>query len=103
MCRVITWLGFAALAAAQQIDSQAFVAKYCAGCHNEKLKSGNFSWAKVDPAHPDQNAAEAERAIHMLEVGMMPPPGMPRPDAGSIHAFADGLAARIDQAAAAHP
>src|SRR5215475_6927392 len=103
MCRVFIWLGMSALAAAQTVDSQAFVAKYCAGCHNEKLKSGGFSWTKVDLAHPDQTAAETEKAIHMLRVGMMPPPGMPRPDAAALKGFADSLAARVDQAAAAHP
>jgi cytochrome c551/c552 len=92
-----------AIAAQAPPPEQAFVNKYCAGCHNEKLKSGGFSWTKVDLAHPDQTAAEAEKAINMLKVGMMPPPGMPRPDSAAIRAFADGLAARIDQVAKAHP
>ncbi|MBZ5601182.1 MAG: DUF1587 domain-containing protein, partial [Acidobacteriia bacterium] len=94
----------AAQAAPQTPDSQqAFVNKYCLGCHNEKLKSGGFSWTKVDLSHPDQTAAEAEKAINMLKVGMMPPPGMPRPDAATLRGFADGLAAKIDQVALAHP
>src|SRR5579883_3164073 len=80
---------------------QAFVNKYCAGCHNDKLKSGGFSWTKVDLAHPDQTAAEAEKAINMLKVGMMPPPGLPRPDPATLRSFADSIAARIDQAALA--
>jgi len=84
-------------------SQQALVNKYCAGCHNDKLKSGGFTWTKVDPAHPEQNAAEAEKAIKMLQVGMMPPPGMPRPDAATLKSFADSLASRLDQAAAAHP
>ncbi len=97
---VIFLLGTAALAA--DLDPQAFVAKNCIGCHNEKLKSGGFSWTKVDLAHPEQTAAEAEKAIHMLQVGMMPPPGMPRPDAAALREFAGSLAAKIDSFAAAH-
>ncbi len=89
--------------AAQQalVNQQALVTRYCAGCHNDKLKSGGFTWTKVDLAHPDQTAAEAEKAINMLKVGMMPPPGLPRPDPATLRSFADSIAARIDQAALA--
>jgi len=41
---------------------QALVNKYCAGCHNDKLKSGGFSWSKIDLAHPDQQAEQVERS-----------------------------------------
>jgi len=41
----------------------ALVNQYCLGCHNDKLKSGNFSWTKIDLAHPEQNPEEAEKAI----------------------------------------
>jgi len=60
---------------------QATVNRYCLGCHNDKLKSGNFNWAHIDLDHPAQSAAEVEKAVRMLRAGMMPPPGMPRPDA----------------------
>src|SRR5579872_401369 len=104
MCRLLIGLGIGVLSAAQGIETpSAFVTKNCAGCHNEKLKSGGFSWTKVDVAHPDLTAAEAEKAIHMLRVGMMPPPGVPRPEAGAVKAFAESLEAKIDQSAAAHP
>ena len=82
---------------------QAFVTQYCAGCHNEKLRSGGFSWTKIDLAQPEQTAALTEKAIKMVRAGMMPPPGMPRPSASTARAFAGSLEARIDQAAAAHP
>jgi cytochrome c551/c552 len=75
-------LAMAGLARAQDVASeQAVVNRYCIGCHNDKLKSGNFSWNKVDLGHVDQSASEAERAIRMLHAGMMPPPGVPRPNA----------------------
>jgi cytochrome c551/c552 len=102
--RVIVCLAVATAGFAQTLESQqALVNKYCAGCHNDKLKSGGFSWSKVDPAHPEQNAAEAEKAIRMLRVGMMPPPGLPRPDAAALKGFAASMAERVDQEAAAHP
>ena len=82
---------------------QALVKQYCAGCHNDKLKSGGFSWTKIDLAHPDQNAEQTEKVIRKLRAGMMPPPGMPRPDAAHVAAFATSLETAIDQAAALHP
>ena len=82
---------------------QALVNRYCLGCHNQKLKSGNFSWTKIDLAHVDQSAEEVERATRMLHAGMMPPPGMPRPDAAAMKAFVATLEDGIDHAAAKRP
>ena len=85
------------------LDSQrALVNKYCAGCHNDKLKTGGFSWTKLDLAHPSQNAPQAEKVIKKLRAGMMPPAGMPRPDPGTMNAFTTALEMSVDQAAAAH-
>lgn len=84
-------------------SEQAFVTKTCAGCHNDKRKSGNFSWSGVDFAHPEQSAQSVEKAIRMLHAGMMPPPGIPRPDSSTMKAFVRGLETGIDQAAAVHP
>ena len=93
-----------ALASGQGTESQqALVNRYCLGCHNDKLKSGNFSWNRVDLAHLDQSAEQAERAIHMLHAGMMPPPGMPRPDPAAMKTFVASLENGIDRAAAARP
>src|SRR5579883_861507 len=50
---------------------QAFVDKTCAGCHNDKLKSGGFTWSKIDLAHPEKNAGASETVIRMLRAGMM--------------------------------
>ena len=84
-------------------DQQAVVNRYCLGCHNEKLKSGNFSWQKIDLAHVDQSAEQAERAIRMLHAGMMPPPGLPRPDAAGTNALVSYLENSIDRAAGVRP
>jgi cytochrome c551/c552 len=82
---------------------QALVTKYCAGCHNDKLKSGGFSWTKINLAHVDAKAEQTEKAILKLRAGMMPPAGAPRPDAATIKQFATSLENGIDQVAGAHP
>ncbi len=94
---------FGAAAMAQTSPPRTLVNQYCAGCHNDHLKSGGFSVTKLDLAHPEQNADQAEKVIRKLRAGLMPPPGMPRPDAAAMKAFAATLETSIDQAAAAHP
>ena len=84
-------------------SQQALVGKYCAGCHNEKMQSGGFSWTKVDLADPGQHAQQLEKAIRKVRSGMMPPAGMPRPDVATSKAFAVALETGIDKAASAKP
>ena len=64
----------AAVAQTRAPPSRTLVNQYCAGCHNDKLKSGGFSLAKLDLAHPEQNAEQAEKVIRKVRAGMMPPP-----------------------------
>lgn len=84
-------------------SEQAFVTHNCLGCHNDKLKSGSFDWAKVDLAHPAKSAEDIEKALHMLHAGMMPPPGMPRPKPEVMKEFIGSLETRIDQVASTAP
>ncbi len=114
---------FAALLSAQPAP-RALVNQYCLGCHNDKVKSGGFSWTKLDLAHPEQEAEQAEKAIRKIRAGMMPPPGAPRPDAevpptsggalksnvttqrpdsATLKTIAVALETGIDQYAAQHP
>jgi cytochrome c551/c552 len=102
------WLGLSALtmlpaAVVFAQEPRALVNQYCLGCHNDKVKSGGFSWTKLDPTHPEQNAAQAEKVIRKVRAGLMPPAGLPRADAATMKAFAQSLENSIDQAAAAHP
>src|SRR5436309_10919504 len=49
------------------VDAQKeLVNQYCAGCHNDKLRSGGFSWTSVDLAHPEQSAPQVERVIRKV-------------------------------------
>ena len=82
---------------------QGLVNKYCAGCHNDKLKSGGFSWTTIDLANPSQNAERAEQVIRYLRAGMMPPPGIPRPDPATTKNFAASIERAVDKASAADP
>jgi len=86
------------------VDAQrALVNQYCSGCHNDKLKSGGFSWTSVDVAHPEWSAQQFEKVIRKLRAGLMPPAGAKRPDTATLNSFVTALETRIDHAAALHP
>jgi hypothetical protein len=83
--------------------SAALEAKYCSGCHNDTVKAGGMTLAKLDLTHPWQNAELAEKVIRKTRAGMMPPAGMPRPDEVAMKSFAASIENTIGRWAAAHP
>ena len=98
-----------ALAASAQSSNMTTAAmadltkQYCSGCHNERLKSGGFSFTTIDFAHLDKSVEQAVKVIQNVRAGMMPPPGAPRPEAAILTAFATSLEAKLDEFAMAHP
>jgi mono/diheme cytochrome c family protein len=89
-------------------EQTALVEQYCIGCHNDRGKErvGNLTLASFDAAQVGQNAEAneiAEKMIHKLRAGMMPPAGMRRPDAAAVAAMVESFESRIDKAAALNP
>ena len=39
------------------------LSQYCAGCHNDKLKSGGMTLTKLDLQHANQSAELGEKVI----------------------------------------
>jgi hypothetical protein len=86
------------------IDAQnQLVKQYCVGCHSEKGKAGQLSLAAFDAAQIDKQTDVGEKMIRKLRAGMMPPPGVRRPDPETVAAFVNALETKIDLAAAANP
>ena len=83
--------------------SAELVENYCTTCHNDALEIGNFSLEQVDLAQPADHAAALEKVVLKLRSGMMPPQGMPRPNASELHRFITDIETGIDDAAKAHP
>ena len=93
-----------ALGQAATLESQnEMVNQYCSLCHNDGFREAGFSFSELDLAHPEQNAAKVERLIRKVRSGMMPPVGLPRPDAVTMKDFARALEERIDTAASSVP
>src|SRR5258706_7867151 len=81
----------------------ALVKQYCASCHNDRTKTGGLSLAAFDLADMAAHPAVAEKMIHKVRAGMMPPPGARRPDEPALIALVEALESRIDKAAALNP
>jgi hypothetical protein len=85
-------------------DSQtALVKQYCVTCHNDRMKSGGLVLADFDASQAGTKPQVAEKMIRKLRAGMMPPPGVKRPDDAVVAEFVAALESKMDAAAAANP
>jgi len=87
----------AAAAPAGAAAQKAIVDRYCVGCHNDKLKTANLTLQNFDFAHLSQHADKGELIIRKLRAGLMPPNGMPRPDAGSMEGLVSWMETELDR------
>ena len=89
-------------------EQTATVKQYCTSCHNDRSKErfGNLSLENFDAAKVGSDARVndiAEKMIHKLRAGMMPPVGQKRPEPAVISAMVESFESRIDRAAALNP
>jgi len=83
--------------------SRAAFDKYCVGCHNQKLKTANLTLDTADVTKVAEYGEMWEKVILKLKLGMMPPPGLPRPDDNTRIGVVQYLQNELDHAAAEHP
>lgn len=79
------------------------IESYCVRCHNERRLLGNMSLEGFDVARPELRGELAEKVIHKLRAGMMPPSGARRPQADTLALLAAYLEDALDGYAAKHP
>ena len=82
---------------------RALLDKYCVTCHNQRTKTAGLMLDTLDVANTPAGAEVWEKVIRKVRGGMMPPVGMPRPDAAALNGLASYIETSIDRAAAAHP
>src|SRR5437016_12551531 len=82
---------------------RALIDQYCVSCHNQRTKTAGLMLDKMDPAHVGQDAEAWEKVVRKLRAGMMPPQGMPRPDAGTYETLTVALETELVRASAAKP
>jgi mono/diheme cytochrome c family protein len=113
----VVWIVCATTASMQQVgpvptavasagspqSTRALLDRYCVTCHNDRLRTAGLSLQQVDVAQPSRNADVWEKVIRKLNARMMPPVGMPRPEAAAADGVVAYLEARLDAAATAAP
>src|SRR5438105_3567740 len=82
---------------------KALIDQYCVSCHNQRTKTAGLTLDKMDPANVAQDAEAWEKVVRKLRAGMMPPQGMPRPNAATYEALTVSLENELDRAAALKP
>ncbi|MBM3724972.1 MAG: DUF1592 domain-containing protein [Acidobacteria bacterium] len=84
-------------------DPAHLLTRYCAGCHNDRLKSGQVSVTGLRADAIPSGAATWEKILRKVRTGEMPPPGLPRPAAEDAARFTNWLETSLDRAGAARP
>jgi mono/diheme cytochrome c family protein len=80
-----------------------FLDRYCAACHNERLKTAGLNLVQADLSRPGAQPELWEKVVRKLHTGVMPPPGMPQPSGADRLAMLTWLETSLDAAAAAKP
>src|ERR1051325_11372153 len=94
----------AASAGSSPTSSQRqFLDRYCAGCHNERLKSGDVNLVQTDLSRVGAQPELWEKVVRKLETGVMPPPNMPQPSGADRHTMLTWLETSLDAASTATP
>ena len=84
-------------------SQRQFLDRYCATCHNERLKTGGLSLVQVDLSKLGAQPELWEKVVRKLHTGVMPPPNMPQPPAADRLAMLTWLETSLDAASAAKP
>jgi hypothetical protein len=82
---------------------RALLDQYCAGCHNDRLKTAGLSLTSAPVDAVPEHAATWEKVIRKLRAGTMPPDGRPQPGRASVSALVASLETTLDQSYAKNP
>ncbi len=85
------------------LSQRVVLDKYCVTCHNQKLKTAGLTLDTLDLSHVADNAEPWEKVVRKLRAGMMPPAGLPRPNAADYEALTVALENELDRGAVLHP
>ena len=77
--------------------------QYCVVCHNETLRTADFSLEGVTASELSRHASALEKVLRRLASGEMPPTGMPRPSDSARFELVSWLEARLDEHASDNP
>ena len=92
--------------------ARTFVTQYCVGCHSQAAKQAANPVVREAARHitlDDQDIDDVsknpelwEHVVRKVRAGMMPPSGLPRPDAARFEAWIAGLETSLDKSGKQH-
>src|SRR6266850_135114 len=82
---------------------RALLDQYCITCHNDRTKRANLTLEKLDLATVGDNPQLWEKVVRKLRAGVMPPPGMRRPELTAYTGLTEWLEGQIDRKAKVNP
>src|SRR5919198_1142757 len=91
----------AARPATEAAAQRALLDQYCVTCHSDRLKRANLSLENLDLTRVADNPQLWEKVIRKLRAGVMPPPGVRRPETAQYTALTEFLENEIDRQAMA--
>jgi cytochrome c5 len=92
----------AATAAPDAAPQRALVDKYCVTCHNARLKTASLLLDELDLTKLGEHVDIAEKVVRKMRAGLMPPTGMPRPDAATFESLITWMEGELDRNAHPH-
>ena len=84
-------------------EYRAVLDRYCVGCHNDRLRTGNLTLDSIDSEDLSRDASTWEKVLQKMQTQSMPPPGRPRPDTETYDAFSVWAQTELDNVAARSP
>jgi hypothetical protein len=84
-------------------ETRAGIAKYCATCHNERLRTAGLTLDPAGVSRPGDDSETWEKVLRQLRAGTMPPPGAVRPPPAFYSRAAAHLARGLEASAAERP
>src|SRR5215831_20277680 len=87
-------------------QQRALLDRYCVSCHTQKNKDRGtvpIALDNADVSNPSADAELWEKVVRKMRGGLMPPPGVSRPDEATAHNFISWLETSMDHAAEARP
>ena len=77
--------------------------RYCAACHNEKLKTAGLNLVQADLSKPGTYPELWEKVVRKVRTGVMPPANMAQPSEAERLTLLTFLETSLDAASAARP
>ena len=84
------------------VEPRAMLDRYCATCHNARLRTAGLLLDELDLARLGDDAEVGEAVVRKLRAGLMPPTGMPRPDRADLESLIRWMETELDRAAVPH-